>query len=168
VNRILALWTVLAGAALAASTPAIFNESVPEVIGKEITRDDFRSVFQIDDRINPFYLTGDFDGDGKSDYAFLVVRRHENKRGFFVILSSTHTTQILGAGKAIKYGGGNSDDLNFNAWVPRRLKNIDLEDGGLSPQRKARQDGILVSKVESASGIYYWNGKSFRWIQQGD
>jgi len=33
---------------------------------------------------------------------------------------------------------------------------------------KLHGDAILVSYHESASGLFYWDGKQVRWYQQGD
>lgn len=33
-----------------------------------------------DERINPFYLRGDFDGDGSPDYAILVISKRTGRK----------------------------------------------------------------------------------------
>lgn len=45
--------------------------NIPEKLQTELTMGPLAAAYAISDRINPFYLRGDFDGDGKPDYAIL-------------------------------------------------------------------------------------------------
>ena len=119
--------------------------------------------------LDPFYLRGDFDGDGLPDYACLITSSDGLKRGIAVWLSSNPKArfQILGAGVPFQYGAEKSDDLNFNAW---HVYGKRLVGQGASQEKppRLRGEAILVEVKESASGLIYWNGKSFAWYQQGD
>jgi hypothetical protein len=60
--------------------------------------------------VNPFYLRGDFDGDGKIDLAVLVDQRSTGKSGIAIIHGVRSKVTILGAGVGIGSGG---DDFEW-------------------------------------------------------
>jgi hypothetical protein len=119
-------------------------------------------AYAYESRINPFYLQGDFDGDGRRDTAVLVKEKASGKSGIAIVLKSR--IEIIAAGKAF-----NEDD-NF-AWmtswkVERKGRVGQGVDEGAPPTLKG--DAILAVHLESSSGLIYWDGKRFRWYQQGD
>jgi hypothetical protein len=118
--------------------------------------------YTISTKVKPFYLRGDFDGDGKWDYAVLV--RHSGQQGLVICRASSEKPILLGAGMSFH----NMKDLNFNAWQTHS-KAHPVEEGveaGKPPILLG--DAILIEWEESASAIVYWNGKQFVWYQQGD
>jgi hypothetical protein len=96
--------------------------------------------------INPFYLQGDFNGDGKRDTAVLIKSRTSGKVGIAIFLAGKHTPAVVGAGKPIGNGGGMTDE------APPKL----------------RGDALLVEATDSASALIYWTGSVYAWYQQGD
>lgn len=138
-------------------------DTLPEAI---VSRIDQMDKYNISDRINPLYLRGDFDADGRADYAVLVEERVTNKKGFIVFLSSQLKPQIVGAGHSIQYGAAKSDDLNFDSWRVYGRAKTDAGTGFDPPPGK--DELILVQKKESASGFFRWSTTHFVWIQQGD
>ena len=113
--------------------------------------------------MNPFYLRGDFNGDGKIDVADLVKQRSTGKIGIAIINGATNKVTILGAGTAIGNGG---DDFEWmDSW--EIYSKADRIASGTSVP-KLRGDALLVSKSEAASALIYWNGKRYIWRQQGD
>lgn len=114
----------------------------------------------LSDRMNPFYLPADFDGNGTLDYVALITQTSTGKAGFLVCLRSRtgKWTQFrLGAGVSTKLEGDLSDDdLRFDAWM--------LYEG--------RLPGItgpmihLIAK-ETGSGVFYWRNGRFVWRQLG-
>jgi hypothetical protein len=139
-------------------------DTMPEVVLRGLDR---LIEFEVSDRINPYYLRGDFNGDGKADYAVLVTSKKEHKRGFVVFLSGHKNPVIVGAGKSTTYGAGESDDLNFDIWRVAEEKTVEQVVTKEVPP-KLKGEAILAGKSESASGLFYWNGLKFRWYQQGD
>jgi hypothetical protein len=115
-------------------------------------------------RINPFYLQGDFDGDGRGDAALLVKDRSTGKQGIMIVRNNRQIN-VIGAGTAIGNGG---DDLEWmDAWYVYRKSKV--EQGafdGAPPE--LRGDALMALKTESSSGLIYWDGSAFRWYQQGD
>ncbi|MBL8906059.1 MAG: hypothetical protein JNM20_05210 [Rhizobiales bacterium] len=114
-------------------------------------------------RLNPYYVQGDFDGDGKADTAVLVAETASGKHGIAFILD--RRIEIVGAGKSI--GNGGDDFAWMDAWYvyPKGA----VEQGAFDEAPPVlRGDALMAIKTESASGLIYWDGSGFAWYQQGD
>jgi hypothetical protein len=151
------------------SSPALdANEQphdIPEVIKRAITTSSLARNYDLSFRINPFYLRGDFNGDGKIDVAALVKQRSTGKLGIAILDGDADKPTILGAGTAIGNGG---DDFEWmDSWQVYSKDRVALE-GGEKSLPHLRGDALLVSKSEAASALIYWNGKHYVWLQQGD
>lgn len=137
--------------------------SLPPPVVEALTTFKQTAKYALTARVNPFYLQGDFDGDGKSDTAVLVVEKVSGKHGIAFILHEG--IEIVGAGETIGNGG---DELSWmDAWYV--YDNGRVEQGAFdeAPPR-LRGDAVMAIKTESASGLIYWNGSGFAWYQQGD
>jgi hypothetical protein len=115
-------------------------------------------------RLKPSLITGDFDGDGRPDYAVLVIQSSTKKRGFLIAFGGG-TVTVVGAGRSVQYGSDSASDLNFDHW---ELYKTSSAEPGEKPPLKVRCNAVFVSYEEAASGIFYWDGKRIRWFQQGD
>lgn len=120
--------------------------------------------YAYDARINPFYLHADFNGDGKPDMAVLVRNRTSGAKGIAFSLSGRDAF-VIGAGVPWEPGFENFDWMD--AWQVQRKGNVAKGATGEGPP-KLKGDAILAIKTESASGLIWWDGKRFRWYQQGD
>lgn len=116
---------------------------------------------EIDHRLNPFYLRGDFDGDGRPDYAVLVKKGQD--RGIVICRASSAKGVILGAGSAFNQMA----DMNFTSWDIYDKRPVEKGVGEGRPP-KLLGDAIWVEWEESASALVYWTGHKFAWYQQGD
>ncbi|MGB7283211.1 MAG: hypothetical protein WBE13_13185 [Candidatus Acidiferrum sp.] len=146
----------------------IDDENVPSEIGMAMELGPFAQSYSIDGSVNPFYLRGDFDGDGKADYAIRIKSKRGGELGFAIWLSSRKKIVVLGAGIPFKVSGQAATNLKvLNTWqvYPRRPVEQGVASG---PPPRLIGEAILAGKRESASGLIYWNGKSFVWYQQGD
>jgi hypothetical protein len=138
---------------------------IPEVLKRAITTSSLARNYDLSLRINPFYLRGDFNGDGKIDVAALVKQRSTGKLGIAIIHGEAEKATILGAGTAIGNGG---DDFEWmDSWQVYSKDRVTLE-GGEKNLPHLRGDALLVSKSEAGSALIYWNGKHYVWLQQGD
>jgi hypothetical protein len=135
---------------------------IPELIDRAITNGSLAKNYDVSFHMNPFYLRGDFNGDGKIDVAVLVKQRSTGKVGIAIINGASDKITILGAGTAIGNGGDNFEWMDF--W---EIYSKDRMASGTSVT-KLRGDALLVSKSEAASALIYWNGKRYVWLQQGD
>ena len=51
-------------------------------------------------RLNPFFQTGDFDGDGRADVAVFVLDSARGKEGILMLRRSSPQPLVLGGGRA--------------------------------------------------------------------
>jgi hypothetical protein len=141
------------------------SRDVPDAIKKALTNGPVGKKYDLSFRINPFYLEGDFNGDGNTDLAVLVNERSTGKVGIAIIHGTIGKVSILGAG--ITVGNGGDDFEWMDAWQVYSKKRAAHAAGETSVSH-LRGDALLVEKSEAASAFIYWNGKRFVWSQQGD
>ena len=116
--------------------------------------------------LNPFYLRGDFDGDGQPDHVVLVKSKKSNEEGLLICFGGRLSLQKLGAGNLFKLASGTVVDLKFDSWE------IHPKSKALSAYRERppvlRGDAIHINWEASASGVIYWTGKEFAYYLLGD
>ena len=150
------------------SAQQVNPENIPDGLLKIIEQGSFARTYDLDGSVNPFYLRGDFDGDGKADYAFRIKSKSEKASGIAIWLSTKRKMLILGAGIPFTVSGSSVSNLDFlDIWRVYEKKTVERGVGAPLPPRLLGE-AILAGKSESASGLIYWNGKSFAWYQQGD
>ena len=138
---------------------------VPDAVKKALTNGSDGKEYDLSFRINPSYLEGDFNGDGKMDVAALVKERSTGKLGIAIVHNTTGKVTILGAGIGIGNGG---DDFE---WMDSWQVYSKTHAGHAATETtvpRLRGDALLVEKSEAASALIYWNGKRYVWSQQGD
>jgi hypothetical protein len=152
------------GVSQAPQTAAQLHD-IPETVKKDMTNGSLVKEYKISFQIEPFYLRGDFNGDGKIDLAALVNQRSTGKLGIVIVHGGTSKLTILGAGTGIGNGG---DDFGWMDVWQVYSKTRAAHATGKTGVPQLRGDALLVGKSESASGLIYWNGKRYAWFQQGD
>jgi hypothetical protein len=120
----------------------------------------FASTYELSTRINPYFLQGDFNGDGRLDVAVLIERKATAQQGIAILHAGSMNPFVVGAGREI--GNGGADFSWLDAW------SIEARDTRGKNAPALRGDALLVQKLESASGLIYWDGAAYRWRQQGD
>lgn len=144
---------------------AVVFWNTPAWINEVLAQHKLEARYRFSSKINPFYLRGDFDGDGQSDIAVLIEQVASKKLGIAVFHFGTKAVHILGAGTPFGNGGDNF------AWMD--LWRIHRH-GPESKRTKAGEPGRLsgevlyVGKSEAASALISWNGRRYQWHQQGD
>jgi hypothetical protein len=147
------------------SSAAEQRHDIPEMVKSAITSGPFGKKYDLSFRVNPFYVRGDFNGDGETDVAVLVKQRSTGKLGIAIVYGTTNKVTVLGAGSGIGNGG---DDFDWmDSWQVYSKDRMAREAGETSSPH-VRGDALLVSKNEAASALIYWNGKRYVWLQQGD
>jgi hypothetical protein len=132
--------------------------NVPQAVRECIARQPGFGSYELSNRINPFYLRGDFD-------AVLIREKATGRRGVCVCLETQ--AYILGAGKSfLRSDGYDFVDFDFEAWRidPRREVSQAPEEG---PPPRLRGEPIDVFWPERANGIIYWDGRAFAYYQLG-
>jgi hypothetical protein len=138
---------------------------VPDAVKRALTSGSTGKKYDLSFRINPSYLEGDFNGDGKMDVAVLVKERSTGKVGIAIVPGTTGKVTIVGAGIGIGNGG---DDFEWmDSWQVFSKARAAHAAGEVSVAH-LRGDALLVEKSETASALIYWNGKRYVWSQQGD
>ena len=141
------------------------TNDIPESVQTELRNGSLGKKYEVSFHLSPFYLRGDFNGDGKIDVAALVKQRSTGKLGIAIVHGEAEKATILGAGTAIGNGG---DDFEWmDSWQVYSKDRVALE-GGEKSLPHLRGDALLVSKSEAGSALIYWNRKHYVWLQQGD
>ena len=138
---------------------------VPYAVKRALTSGSTGKKYDLSFRINPSYLEGDFNGDGKMDVAVLVKERSTGKVGIAIVPGTTGKVTIVGAGIGIGNGG---DDFEWMDSWHIYSKTRAAHAAGETSVPHLRGDALLVEKSEAASALIYWNGKRYVWSQQGD
>lgn len=125
----------------------------------------FASAYALSTRINPYFLHGDFNGDGKLDVAVLITKKGSGQQGIAIGHAGSSSLSIVGAGQAI--GNGSNDFSWLDAWSIYVKQPVQPGATGKKPPT-LRGDALLVQKLEAASALIYWDGNTYRWYQQGD
>ena len=141
------------------------TNDIPESVQTALRKGSLGKKYEVSFHLSPFYLCGDFNGDGKMDVAVLVKRRSIEKLGIAIIDGQGNKVTILGAGTAI--GNGDDDFKWMDNWQIY-TKDAGANAAGAQSLPHLRGDALLVSKSEAASALIYWNGKHYVWLQQGD
>jgi hypothetical protein len=116
-------------------------------------------------QVNPFYVQGDFNGDGRLDCAVIVKQKSSGKLGIAIIHAGDNKVRVLGAGNSSGNGG---DDFSWmDAWYVYSKGRVHVGADGSTPP-KLKGDALMVIKTEAASSLIYWTGTQYRWYQQGD
>ena len=138
---------------------------VPEAVKKALTNGSPGKEYDPSFRINPSYLEGDFNGDGKTDVAVLVKERSTGKFGIAIVHGTNGKITILGAGIGIGNGG---DDFEWMDSWQVHAKTRAVHASGETSAQHLRGHSLVAEKSEAASALIYWNGKRYVWSQQGD
>ena len=118
---------------------------------------------------NPFYLRGDFDGDGKPDYALSV----RSKKGTGVLACAGNSSLfLLGSG----IGGSRFSDMPQDNFIaPQWAVYTKADVSGLKRYRSNVPRPVPSVKAESIAMIWedgialvYWDGTQFKWAGSKD
>jgi hypothetical protein len=145
--------------------PFQLSSSLPQSLLRVLENDPRTKQYALVAHLNPFYLHGDFNGDGRTDMAVLVKNKESGKIGVAILHSGAKSAIILGAGR--KFGNAGDDFSWMDAWHLYPRTPVERGAGERAPP-KLQGDALMVIKTESASALVYWNGNRYAWYQQGD
>jgi hypothetical protein len=141
------------------------KSSIPPGVIEAFRKSGLAEKYMFSTGVNPFYVQGDFNGDGKLDCAILVKQKSSGKLGIAIVHAGVNNVKVLGAGRA--FGNGGDDFSWMDAWYVYSKGPVSLGVGEGSPP-KLKGDALMLIKTESASSLVYWTGTQYRWYQQGD
>ena len=139
--------------------------NIPEPVTKLFKSSGLERQYNFSFHLKPSHLSGDFDGDGKPDFAILVKQKSSGKAGIAVCHSSTNKVLFIGAGTEVGNGGDNFDWMDIWSVTPKATA---AKRVGRAAAASLKGDALHVEKSESASALIYWNGRRYVWRQGGD
>ena len=116
---------------------------------------------------NPYYLRGDFDGDGKPDYA-VAVRGSKSKRNGILVCAGNDRIYVLGADQPLKPPFSDLQDDNFVSrnwavYTPIQTRELTAWKGNV-PLPLPPVFGETIAMIwEDGIALIYWDGHQFRW-----
>ena len=116
-------------------------------------------------QINPFFLTGDFNGDGKLDIAIWVQETQSRKLGIVIIHGTTGRVFTLWAGNA--FGERGDDIRGLDQWTIASRGEL-LDSHWEDHTVRLRGDAPVLIKSESSAFALYWDGKKYATYQLTD
>ena len=137
--------------------PARLN--LPGWVCEAAYRQKLHATYTPDTSINPFFLSGDFNNDGRTDTALWVTNTKDGKRGIVILHQGSKKAIVMGAG--VNHGGGGDDYAGLDVWslLPKgKVLNSSWED-----HRKVvlKGDALVIGRSESSSVAIYWDGKRY-------
>ena len=125
--------------------------------------------------VNPFFVRGDFNGDGELDLAFWVTQRSSGLRGVAVVHSTLDRIYYLGAGHH-EYGYFEKPgEVASDAWHVRpagavvhsfsNVPEIDAVEGRDFTLERETLEFVWLGK---SAFVYYWANGRYWMIQTGD
>lgn len=132
-----------------APTPDDLNLSVPDKVSRRFRDEGLWRDYELSPTVNPFFLSADFDSDGKTDYVVLIQRRKDQATYVAFVLTSQRkvileaNTQPAFAGWEVLQKG---ERIKFDADKPTQTMSADM----------------LELKMSGGSAYYSWSGRSFK------
>jgi len=115
---------------------------------------------EIDGGINPFLISGDYDGDGFTDFAVQVKTKKDQRHGILVCFAKD-VPVLVGAGGVTPWSKGQEDRWPFDSWFLARKGSKHL-----SIYPKIKFDALALVIADEGGGLLYWDGHKFRWQQE--
>lgn len=124
-------------------------------------------IYPLDFDINPFYLRGDFNGDGENDLAFWVREEASGKKGIIIIHSTLDSLYVFGAGRHFT----DWDRIDTDTWnviskgtifdrLWRSEPELGIEEGKPFQFENEAVSPTYIAK--SSFAIYWKDGKYYR------
>ena len=113
--------------------------------------------------VNPFYLTGDFDGDGGMDYVMRLVSKQDKDKEEDAVFLAKGEPRLLSQDIKETYPGP-------SWYVVSKKEKINLgamDEAGAKPP-KPKGDAIMMVTPASSTALVYWDGNRFKLFWQGD
>lgn len=147
-----------------AERPWRLHQDIPAWIRSEFKMGYYDRSYEVAKKLYPEYLRGDFNGDGKPDFAVQVRRRSTGTFGIAVFQAKRTQSKpaavfIAGAGKAL----GKNTDLD---WV--EIWSVFSKAEAYREIQSARMpkfwgDVLKLQTKKGKAGFMYWSGDGYSW-----
>ncbi len=114
-----------------------------------------RPELEINSAINPYFLSGDFDGDGSTDVALHVKATKDGSQGILVCFAKRDPV-VLGGGTPLPW---KADIVPFDDWILVRKGSKRLR-----YYREVEFDSFAWFNGDGRGVLIYWNGERLAWI----
>jgi hypothetical protein len=140
--------------------------NIPRWVRNEFAAKGMNKQFTIIFRLYPYYLRGDFNGDGRRDYAIQVEEKSSGKDG--IAIFHTHKAQSLITPVSIIGAGRSLDNLSSDlSWVDIWTKISRNHRAAVQNLLHIKGDVIELEKRKGRTGVIYWDGKRYSWKELG-
>jgi hypothetical protein len=139
--------------------------NLPEWVMRAAESAQLPKRYDVSPHLNPFFQSGDFNGDGRLDAAVLVRNKTTRQTGIIIFFSGGARSVVLGAGSTFRNGG--ADFIWMDNWSVYPKQEVHKSRWESKPPAP-KGDALWVAKSESASAFIFWDGKQFVWYQQSD
>ncbi|MGB7624953.1 MAG: hypothetical protein WBN92_21605, partial [Terriglobia bacterium] len=128
---------------LFASDPSI-DLSLPDEVSAKFAQQHLWDRYSISTRVNPFYQRGDFDGDGKPDFAVLVTANFSHEEAIVFVLSS-RPKAIISPQRGRPCDG----------WI------VLTPDATPTLKSNSKREGLVI-KFGGPGILFVWDGEKFK------
>lgn len=139
--------------------------NLPAEVWEKILASDALRDYKLSAHLNPFYLHGDFDGDGLRDTAVLIRHSISNRNGIAVFHANRQAPFILGSDGPVAENTGYASVFNSWSVMSRGPVRMGADE---TPPPTLMGDALVLVKLEASSVIMHWNGVSYATYWQGD
>ncbi len=114
---------------------------------------------EINGSINPFYISGDYDGDGLTDFAVQVKDKKNGRQGVLFCFAK---------GGTALWGAGVPNDVltRDNPWPFDSWMLIRKGSKHLSIYPRIKFDALALIIADEGGGLLYWDGKRLHWKRE--
>lgn len=160
-------------------TTLLFGQEakLPEQLITAFKDSKLNGKYKLQPYLKPAYLEADFNGDGITDVAALIVEKKTQKGGILLIHGHTHQWFVFGAGTDFGYGSA-----DFSSWLRKWMvyKGRTVEETTFNKENDITGSRLVRLKRPALSllmqddsqpspvATIYWNGKKYIWIHQGE
>lgn len=137
---------------------------VPEAVKRCLERKEIRGQVKLGLKLNPYYLRGDFDGDGNIDLAISIVGAKSSRIGILVCHASGYLEVLRGDSKPAKAFSDMADD-NFisGSWTVLEKSDVTRRLSKAKVKNRVLGEAIFMP-WDDGDGLILWNGVKFQWV----
>jgi hypothetical protein len=158
--------SVSLGVLLLGSLFAQDSDVLPAMIERCLELPNVRQRTEIAKVMNPFYLRGDFDGDGKPDYAVAVKGKQSGKLRVLMCMGNNRAFLLGSENGEHPFSDMREDNYFAPTWMVYTVseaKEIGRYEGNEPRKLPAVRGEILAMWWEDGMSAIYWDGSAFKW-----